>query len=203
MAQATDTDQMRTRIEQQRAGISHTVDQIGNRVTPSHIMARRQDRMRRRLTIWRDNVFGNDEPDFAPPRTNWYGAEQSDSEPGVRERMGDAASDAASTAQEAPETVRRQTRGNPLAAGAIALGAGWLIGSLLPESGAERRAVQRVEPQLKQAASEVQDEAQGLADDLREPAKEAATQVKETGADAAQEVKEQGRQSAERTKQAT
>lgn len=196
MAQAADTDEMRARIEQQRAEIGHTVDQIGNRVNPSHIVARRQDRMRRRLTVWRDNVFGNDEPDFPPPRGDRHRFEEPESGSGVRDRMGDAAS----TAQEAPETVRRQTRGNPLAAGAIALGAGWLIGSMLPESRTERRAVQRVEPQLQQAASEVQDEARGLADDLKEPAKDAATRVKESGTSAAQDVKEQGRQSVEHTK---
>lgn len=203
MAQAADTDEMRARIEQQRAEISHTVDQIGNRVTPSHIMARRQDRMRRRLAGWKDNVFGNDEPDFAPPRGDRHRVEEPESEPGVRERMGDAASTASLTAQEAPEAVRRQTRGNPLAAGAIALGTGWLIGSLLPESSTERRAVQRVEPQLKQAASEMHDEARGLADDLREPAKHAATQVKQTGTDAAHVIEEQGRKSAEHIKNAT
>jgi hypothetical protein len=214
---AEDTAQMRARIEQQRNDITHTVDQIGNRVSPSHIVARRQDRVRRRLTGWKDAVFGNDEPDFPPPRGSRYlyaGEQRSAYRPhdlgdddgsngGARERLGDAASHATSSVQHAPDAVRRQTRGNPMAAGAVALGAGWLIGSLLPESRAERRAIQRVEPQLAGAAAEARDEAQGLADDLREPAKDAANRVKDRGRDAADEVKGQASQSTQNVRQSS
>ena len=90
-----------------------------------------------------------------------------------------------------------------MAAGAIALGAGWLIGSLLPESRSERRAVQRIEPQLAGAAAEARDEAQALADDLREPAKDAADQVKDRGRDAAGDVKDQANQSARNVRQSS
>ncbi len=212
---AEDTAQMRAHIDQQRDDISHTVDQIGNRVSPSHIVARRQDRMRRRITGWKDAVFGNDEPDFPPPRGDRYrypgqqgwdggygygygaGGDGGESDGGARERLGDAAS----SVQHAPSAMRRQTRGNPMAAGAIALGAGWLIGSLLPETRSERRAIRRVEPQLAEAASEAKDEARNLADDLREPAKDAANQVKDSGKHAADDVKGQANQSAQNVKQ--
>jgi gas vesicle protein len=194
---AQDTDQMRARIEQQRTDITHTVDQIGNRVNPSHIVARRQDRMRRRLTGWKDAVFGNDEPDFMPPRGDQPRfPEQPDSDGGMRDRFGEATSNATSTVQHAPSAVRRQTRGNPMAAGAIAVGAGWLIGSLLPESRSEQRAVHRIEPQLAEAAAEAKHEAQGLAQDLKEPAKDAATHVKDAGSSAVGDVKERASQSA-------
>jgi hypothetical protein len=43
-----------------------------------------------------------------------------------------AASSVADAASSAPDMARRQTRGNPLAAGLIALGVGWLASSLLP-----------------------------------------------------------------------
>jgi ElaB/YqjD/DUF883 family membrane-anchored ribosome-binding protein len=212
---AEDTAQMRARIEQQRDDITNTVDQIGNRVNPSHIVARRQDRMRRRLTGWKDAVFGNDEPDFAPPRGDRYrfpeeqraayrthdGGDGDRSDAHVRDRVGDAASSVTSTVQHAPTAMRRQTRGNPMAAGAIALGAGWLIGSLLPESRTERRAIHRVEPQLAGAAAEARDEARGLVDDLREPAKDAAEHVKDRGRDAADEVKGQASESTQNVRQ--
>jgi ElaB/YqjD/DUF883 family membrane-anchored ribosome-binding protein len=214
---AEDTAQMRARIEQQRDDITHTVDQIGNRVNPSHIVARRQDRMRRRVTGWKDAVFGNDEPDFPPPREDRYrfpeeqrSAYRRDddgdgdrSEGGVRDRFGDAASTVTSSVHDAPSAMRRQTRGNPMAAGAIALGAGWLIGSLLPESRTERRAVQRVEPQLAGVASEARHEARGLVDDLRDPAKDAAEHVKDRGRDAAEEVKGQASQSTQNVRQSS
>lgn len=218
---AEDTAQMRAQIDEQRDNITHTVDQIGNRVSPSHIVARRQDRMRRRITGWKDTVFGNDEPDFPAPRGDRYpfagepgwnggygnGNGQTDlgnrdeSGGGARERLGEAASSASSTVQHAPRAVRRQTRGNPMAAGAIALGAGWLIGSVLPETRSERRAVRRVEPELAAAAAEVTDEARNLADDLREPAKDAADQVKDSGKHAAEDIKDQASQSAQNIKE--
>ena len=107
-------------------------------------------------------------------------------------RVGDAMSSASDTVQQAPQAVRRQARGNPMAAGAIALGAGWLIGSLLPESRTEQRAVRKVEPQLSDAADTIKQEGQALAEDLKAPAQDAAEQVKQTGKDAAERVKDHG-----------
>jgi hypothetical protein len=197
---AEDPEQMRARIEHQRSEITHTVDQIGNRVSPSHIVARRQDRMRRRFTDWRDLVFGNDEPDYRQ-REDRYRFPATSDEGGMRNRAGEAAAHASSAVQQAPSAMRRQTRGNPMAAGAVALGAGWLIGSLLPESRSERRSVQRVQPHLAEAAAEARDEARGLAEDLREPAKEAADHVKDAGSRAADEVKGQADESARNVRQ--
>ncbi len=62
----------------------------------------------------------------------------------------DAASTAADAVQQAPQAIRRQTRGNPLAAGLIAFGAGWLVSSLLPAS----RREQELADQAKQVAQE-------------------------------------------------
>ena len=91
----------------------------------------------------------------------------------------DAASTAADAVQEAPQAIRRQTRGNPLAAGLIAFGAGWLVSSLLPASRREQEladqakqvAQEKVQPVLQQVAGEV-------GDNLREPAQQAAESVK-------------------------
>jgi hypothetical protein len=201
---AEDPEQMRARIEQQRGEITHTVDQIGNRVSPSHIVARRQDRMRRRFTDWRDLVFGNDQPDYRRRDDDRYRFPANpDSDSGMRDRAGEAASHATSAVQQAPSAVRRQTRGNPLAAGAVALGAGWLIGSLLPESRSERRSLQRMQPQLAEAAAEARDEARGLAEDLREPTRQAADNVKGAGSRAADEVKGKADESARNVRQGT
>jgi hypothetical protein len=190
---AQEPDQLKAQIDEQRAEISGTIDQIENRVNPSHVLARRQDRVRRRLTNWKDSVFGNHEPDYPAPRGYPFADDRgSGNGHGVGQRVGGIASSASDTVQHAPTAMRRQTRGNPMAAGAIALGAGWLIGSLLPQSRTEQRVVRRVEPQLSDAADTVKDEARALADDLKEPAKQAAEQVKQSGKDAATEVKDHG-----------
>lgn len=194
-------DQLRAQIDRQRGEISGTIDQIENRVNPSHVLARRQDSVKRRFTDWKDSVFGNAEPDYRQPGGRTTGSyDSADSEPGLGERMGDAAAAASDTVHHAPDAMRRQTRGNPMAAGAIAVGAGWLIGSLLPETRQEQRAVRKVEPQLSEAAATVKEEGRALADDLKEPAKHAADEVKQTGQEAASEVKHQGQQAAHEVK---
>jgi len=199
---AQDTDELRDQIDQQRAEISDTVDQIETRVNPTHMLARRQDRITRRLTDWKDSVFGNDEPDYRQPsyRGNAYAGQTSQHDHGLAGRIGDTASSASDALQQTPEAVRRQTRGNPLAAGAIALGAGWLIGSLLPASRQEQRMMKQVEPQLSQAATAVAREGQQLADDLKEPVQQAVEEVKQTGQEAAHEIKDQGTQATQEVK---
>lgn len=118
-----DTEQLRARIEEQRMGITGTVEQIENRIMPGRIMARRRDSVRRALTDLRDTVLGNDEPDYSGTS---------------------ALTSAKEGVQHAPQTIRRQARGNPMAAGAVALGAGWLVATVLPRTQEERAMARRV-----------------------------------------------------------
>jgi hypothetical protein len=114
----------------------------------------------------------------------------------------DAASTAAERLQQTPQVIRQQARGNPLAAGLIAFGAGWLISSLLPAS----RREQELADQAKQQATQVaQDKVQPVAqqvtgevrENLREPAQQAVESVKSTAQDAGQTVVEQGKSAAQ------
>lgn len=114
------------------------------------------------------------------------------------EAVQDAASTAADRLQQAPQAIRQHARGNPLATGLIAFGAGWLVSSLLPAS----RREQELADQAKQVAQEkVQPVAQQVAnqvkDNLREPAQQAVESVKSTAQDAGQTVAEQGRSAAQ------
>jgi Protein of unknown function (DUF3618) len=110
----------------------------------------------------------------------------------------DAASTAVGAVQEAPQAIRRQTRGNPLAAGLIAFGAGWLVSSLLPASRREQEladqakqvAQEKVQPAAQQVAAEVKE-------NLREPAQQAVESVKSTAQDAKDTVTDEGRSAAQ------
>jgi hypothetical protein len=110
----------------------------------------------------------------------------------------DAASTAVGAVQEAPQAIRRQTRGNPLAAGIIAFGAGWLVSSLLPASRREQEladqakqvAQEKVQPAAQQVAAEVKE-------NLREPAQQAVESVKSTAQDAKDTVTDEGRSAAQ------
>jgi len=194
---AEEPNELTDRIERQRESISATVDEIENRISPSRIAARRTYRMKRTVVDWKDRLMGNDEPDYPWNRSMAYSGMYQGSESehhGLRER----AAGAAETAQHAPEAIRRQTQGNPFAAGVIALGAGWLTASLLPETRSERRVMQKIQPGLESAARTVRDEATELAGELREPAKQAVGEVTERGREAGEQLAADTRSAAQK-----
>ena len=182
---AESTDELRNQLDRQRDSIGDTVGQIENRVRPDRILARRRDRARRRFVDLKDRVMGNDEPDYRMggswmaadvDRQRHYG-DADDSSGGVRDQLSgaagsarDRASQVGDTVGEAPTMMRRQTRGNPAAAGLIAFGTGMLAAALLPESRREQEAARRIQPQLESAAAEAGQRGQAVADDMREPA---------------------------------
>lgn len=127
----------------------------------------------------------------------------------------DAAHRAGGAAQGTLVSARQQAEGNPLAAGLVAFGVGWLVSSLLPASRAEMRATQRAQDvakehggpiaeQAKQAASEVGEQLKGSAQEAVEQVKghaqEAAQTVKDEAGQAAQTVKDEGSSAARTVK---
>ncbi len=98
------------------------------------------------------------------------------------DRASSVAGSIGDTATSAPSVARQKTQGNPLAAGLIAFGVGWLASSLLPASEKEQ-----------QAATAVKDKASEHSDTLTAPIKEAAGNAKENlrapAQDAVQSVK--------------
>jgi len=130
----------------------------------------------------------------------------------ARESVSHAGDRAQETAQGAVTTVRQQAEGNPLAAGVVAFGIGWLVSSLLPASDAEVQAAQRagdaarehggpVLEQAKQSAQEIGQElkthAQDAAASVKETAQEAAAEVKETTQEAAADVRDTAQEHAQ------
>jgi hypothetical protein len=174
------TDALRRDIEDRRRRIGHTVDQIENRVHPGRAAARWRYRTGVRLRDWRDHIMGSHEDGSGP------GA----GDPGLGERVGTRVSEVGDRIAETPDMMRRQTRGNPLAAGLVALGAGLLAGSLLPQTRTEQRAAQRIQPGLEGAVSEASDAGRQMVDDMRESAQEATEHVKEEATRATSEVRE-------------
>lgn len=101
----------------------------------------------------------------------------------------------ATRARRAPEQAtgwaRRQTSSNPWAAGLVAVGVGWLVGSLLPASQAERRAADKVVEQAKPLLDSTAGPAiSEMGEHLKEPMNEAVDAVKDSATEAASRVKE-------------
>jgi gas vesicle protein len=226
-----DPDRIRREIERTQANLSQNVDALTEKVTPSKIVERRVDRARDAATRLRDNVMGSNPvqasshaasgvrsaaSDAADRVSSTASATASTVQDATSTAVGtaqDAAStaagavqDAASTAvgavQEAPQAIRRQTRGNPLAAGLIAFGIGWLVSSLLPASRREQELADQARQQATQVVQEkvapvAQQVAGEVKENLREPAQQAVESVKSTAQDAGQTVVEDGKSAAQ------
>jgi gas vesicle protein len=115
-----------------------------------------------------------------------------------------AASSAAGAVQQAPDAIVRQTQGNPLAAGMIAFGVGWLVSSLLPATQKERQLAQQAETAIKEnkdaLLAPAKQVAQEIGDELKPAAQQAVQEVKSTATDAAQTVKQEGQSAAQDVK---
>ena len=219
MTTSSDPEQIRRDIERTQAALSQDVDALAEKVTPGKIVERRVDRARDAATRLKEKVMGSD------PYGNQHGAggyvgdvrsaastatdrvsgtassaasSVQDAASSAAGTVQDAASSAAGAVQEAPAAIRRQTRGNPLAAGIIAFGAGWLVSSLLPASRREQEladqakqvAQEKVQPAAQQVAAEVKE-------NLREPAQQAVESVRSTAQDAKDTVTDEGRSAAQ------
>jgi gas vesicle protein len=176
---SSNPDQIREEIEVTRGQLSEDVDVLTETVRPSNVARRQADKLGGRAGALKDRVMG-----------------AADDAGSVTSSVGDKASALGDKAGEAPHMVRRQTRGNPLAAGLVALGVGWLVGSLLPASEAERQAAEQLKDKAQPLVEEAKQVAQDTAQELKGPAQDAVGAVKDSAAESAQTVKEEGRSTA-------
>ena len=84
--------------------------------------------------------------------------------------------------------MRRQTRGNPLAAGLVAFGLGALLGSLIPSTEPERRAAEAVKDAAGPAVEGAKEMARDAVEQVKPAVQEAGEQLKQAASDAKDEV---------------
>jgi hypothetical protein len=187
----TETEQIRRQIEGTRRELSANVNALTEKVSPGRVVGRRVDRVRGSLFNLKDRIMGTAH-DFS-------GSGSTSS--GVAERVSETASEAADAVRSAPRAVRRQTEGNPLAAGLIAFGAGWLVSSLLPTTRKEQelasQAAELASDRMQPVAQQVQQAAAEVRENLRQPAQQAVESVKSTASGAAGTVTEESRSAAQ------
>lgn len=179
-----DPEVIRRDIEATRADLSRDVDALTEKVSPARVVERKVDRAKGAVGSVKEKVMGSQ----SNPGDNGALGTASDKASSVASSVGDAAT-------AAPSAARQKTQGNPLAAGLIAFGAGWLISSLLPASEKEKQAASTVKDKagehsdtltapLKEAAGNAKENLQG-------PAQDAVTSVKDKATDAASTVKDE------------
>jgi hypothetical protein len=211
---SSDPDVIRRQIEDTRRELSYDVDALNEKVNPTRVMDRRVSAAKGRVGRMKDRVMGSaqDTRYSAQSMASSAQGRASDMASNAAGSVQDVASSAASAVQQAPETVIRQAQGNPLAAGLIAFGVGWLVSSLLPVSEKETQLAQQAESTVrehkdtllepaKQAAQEMGEQlkpaAQQAVEEVKSTAQDAAATVKDEGQSAAQDVKGQAQQSKE------
>lgn len=164
-------EQIRADIERTRRDLGTGVDAVADKVSPSSIAQRQGDKVRSAVGGIRTSVMGS--------------ADQASS--GTKS----AVHNASDAVQDAPHQLGNKTRGNPLAAGLIAFGAGMLISSLIPASEKEKEAATALKEKAEPLTSSVTDAAKTVVEDLKEPAQQAMDSVKETAASSMNTVKDE------------
>src|SRR6476661_7935956 len=130
----SDPDQIREQIEHTRTSLSEDVNTLADTVNPAHVAKRKAASARSAVRGVKDKVMGT-----ASQSVSSTTAAAGEKASAVQEKIS-----AQDTMSAAPAQLRRQAAGNPLAVGLIAVGVGWLVGSLLPASSAEERAAEKI-----------------------------------------------------------
>jgi hypothetical protein len=204
---STDPDEIRREIEATRAELARDVDQLADRTSPKRVAQRKLGKIGDRVNSIKETVMGSSSSagssvkgtaQEASGRVQEKASDAADTVKGAASSAADsvkgAASSAADSVRQSPDLVKAKTRGNPLAVGLIAFGAGLLVATLLPETDAER-----------QAGQKLADSGSDLVDRYKEPVMDAVNQVKQDATDSAKEsvaeVKDTAQQAAQTTAQ--
>jgi len=191
---STDPDQIRSEIDQTQRELSADVDALTDKLSPQRMVERRVRRSRTAMTNMKDRIMGStsDAYQTAGSATSGVGESVSARASAARDTVAGTASSAVDTVRSTPDTARRRTQGNPLAAGLIAFGAGWLLSALLPASEPEQQVASQVKDfaveQGRPVAEQLGQAGQQAAQELKESAQQRAETVKETATDAASTV---------------
>jgi gas vesicle protein len=200
---SSDPEVIRRQIEETRSNLSYDVDALNEKVNPTRVVDRRVGKAKSSVTGLRDRVFG------AAQETGQHAGGVASNAAGTVQgaassaagSVQDAASTAADAVQQAPAALKSQAQGNPLAAGLIAFGVGWLVSSLLPTSEKEKQLASQAETAVKEHSQPLVDQAKNVAqeigDNLKPAAQEAVESVKATAQEGVETVKSEGQSAAQ------
>ena len=164
-------------IASTRDDLSRDFDALADKVSPGRVVGRQVDGVKSRFSGAKDKVMGSAQS---------AGGSLTDA-------PGNAAGSVTSAAQ-----------GNPLAAGLVAFGLGWLVSSLAPASEKEAQLADQAVDAAKEHGQPLVDHAksvgQEMGEDLKSKATEAATDLKDSAQESAQHVRSEGESAAENVK---
>lgn len=192
-----------------RQRLGRDVDDLTERMSPGTVVRRRTYRVRTSVRRLREQVMGS--RDDGPYRSRSTSGSVKGTAVEAKDKVSDTLSRGthavADRTSDVADQVRRTSEGNPLAAGLVVFGLGWLAASVIPASRVERSAAESLTEAAREPAQAVAQRAKDLAtetaQELREPASEAVEQVRSTATDAGQRVagtaKSEARHATDRT----
>lgn len=190
----TNPDQLEADVNKTRDSLSKDVSRLNERVSPGRFVGTRSERLKQRSSSIKDKLMGS---------ASNAGQLASDKLGSAVSSAQDATNSAAAKASDASggtQALRDQTQGNPVAAGLIAFGVGWLVSSLVPVSEAEQKAARKIEENADAVIDPLTDSAKQVAGNLQQPLQESAQALKETATDAANKTAEHAKSAADDVK---
>lgn len=191
-------EQIQQDIERTRASLSSDVDRLNEKISPTAVVGRRVEKIKGSATTVKDRVMGS--PDDGGGLRGMSDTATSGAA-SARDSMSSAASSVSDAASAAPQHVRRQTQGNPMAAGLIAFGVGMLLSSLAPATDKEREIAKTAQDKATDLAQPLKEKAQEVAGNLQQPLQDSVEQVKSTATDGANATAEQAKSAAASVKE--
>jgi hypothetical protein len=170
---------MSQEIEATRAELARDVDRLALRADPRR---------------WLGRVMGSARS--AKDRTIKASEETASALADASSGLAHRAHDVGDALRQAPGTVARATGENPVGVGLIAFGGGVLAAALIPETGAERRAVHQLSQQAGPAVEPIRASGQALASDVGQTIGAASEHVRAAAVDAADHVRSAAAQGA-------
>ena len=168
--------ELRSEADARRDAIARDVELVTDRVAPGRIADRQKARFSQRVSRVRDSVFGTSDKNRSM-----------DSSPSLK----DKASSAVERANDAtPDSVGEFTEGNPLAAGLIGLGMGFLAATLIPTTPEEQKIADQAQDSIDSAAKQIAQSGQQAAEAVKPAAENAVAQVKTSAQDSVDTVKD-------------
>lgn len=193
-------DQLAADTRRTQDALRTNVSQLTEQVNPDRFVGTRREKLGQGLSAVKDRVMGVATTAASTAADAAHDAADTATQ-SARSAAGsvqDAAHNADASARDGAGSgaVAERTQGNPVAAGLIAFGAGWLLSSLLPASTAEQAAAEQLGEHADGLIDPVKKSVAEAADTLAEPARDAARSVQQTAAEAANRTTEHARSAA-------
>jgi hypothetical protein len=166
-------EELRSQIAATRGELGNTVDAISEHVSPSRIVQRRKERVTSRLAAAKASVMGS-------------ASSMQSSLTSATDAITHGPQAAIAGGSQAAVT---QTKGQPIVAGALAFGLGFLAAAVFPGSRTEGQLAQKVQEVAQPVVDELKQAGQEAVTALKDPAMESVNQFKDTATSSVYEVR--------------